>query len=242
MSVLTLNAAERGKRVISIGYEGENVVTQIDFVLTEWIEKHGLGGVVLLVQRHGDANAYPVPLVIADGITSWVITKTECAKVGRGAIQLVYTVGEKIKKSEIFGIVCTDSLDGSGEIPEPYENWLERLTALTATVTAKAAEALVSADISQMAANVSAQAASHSAKSADNAEKSERAALDSSQNAKDEADRAKIFADTAAGALAGMSFVGFTVDDRGHVLITNSDKLATTSFELTQSGHMEVTY
>ena len=42
--------------------------------------------------------------------------------------------------------------------------------------------------------------------------------------------------------LGGMTFVGFSMDNAGHVLVTNSDRLGTTSFELTQSGHMAVTY
>jgi hypothetical protein len=39
-----------------------------------------------------------------------------------------------------------------------------------------------------------------------------------------------------------MTFVGFSMNNAGHVIITNSDRLGTTSFELTKKGHMEVTY
>jgi hypothetical protein len=104
------------------------------------------------------------------------------------------------------------------------------------------AESLVNADIAQMAANISAQAASQSAQSADAAEKSELNALESAQESKSEADKSKIYAEQAQGALGGMTFVGFAVNDAGHVLITNSERLGTTSFELTKKGHMEVTY
>jgi hypothetical protein len=242
MSELNLNANSIYPKVIRIGYEGENVVTQINFNLQMWIDEYGLGGVTLLVLRHGDKDAYPVPLMIADGIASWSITKTDTAKVGRGAIQLKYVVGEKIKKSPIFDISCLNALDDSDTVPDPYDSWLATLTDLSTLVTAKVAESLVNADIAQMAANISAQAASQSAKSADAAEKSELNALESAQASKSEADKSKIYAEQAQGALGGMAFVGFSMNNAGHVIITNSDRLGTTSFELTKKGHMEVTY
>jgi len=242
MSVLNLNANSIYDRVIRIGYEGENIVTQIDFNLNMWIDEYGLGGVVLLVLRHGDTHAYPVPLVIDDGIASWVITKTDTAKVGRGVIQLKYVVGEKVKKSPIFDVSCLNALDDSDTVPDPYDSWLATLTDLSTLVTANVAESLVNADIAQMAANISAQAASQSAKSADAAQKSELNTLESAQESKSEADKSKIYAEQAQGALGGMTFVGFSMNNAGHVLITNSDRLGTTSFELTQEGHMEVTY
>ena len=235
MSNLVINANSIYDRVIRIGYEGENVVTQINFNLQMWIDEYGLGGVTLLVLRHGDKDAYPVPLMIEDGVASWLITKTDTAKVGRGAIQLKYVVGEKVKKSPIFDVSCLNALDDSDTIPDPYDSWLATLTDLSTLVTAKVAESLVNADIAQMAA-------SQSAKSADAAQKSELNALESAQASKSEADKSKIYAEQAQGALGGMTFVGFSMNNAGHVLITNSDRLGTTSFELTQEGHMEVTY
>ena len=242
MSVLSIGAGSIFPKAIRIGYEGENVVTQIDFDLKKWIAEYGLGGVTLLVIRHGDTDAYPVPLMIDDGVASWSITQTDTAKVGRGAIQLVYTAGEKIKKSPIYTTSCSNSLDDSDTVPDPYDSWLATLTDLSALVTAKAAESLVNADIAQMAAHISAQAASQSAQSADAAQRSELNALESAQASRLEAGKSKIYAEQAQGALGGMTFVGFSMNDDGHVLITNSDRLGTTSFELTQSGHMEVTY
>ena len=77
---------------------------------------------------------------------------------------------------------------------------------------------------------------------ADAAQRSELNALESAQASRSEADKSKIYAEQAQGALGGMTFVGFSMNNAGHVLVTNSDRLGTTSFELTQNGHMEVTY
>ena len=239
---IEINPTNRSIGVIKIGFEGENLVTSILFDLTAWQDKYGQGGVVLLVQRHGDTDAYPVPLMIEDGKAEWRITQTDCEKEGRGAIQLVYTSGGYVKKSYVYITECKHSLDNSDTVPDPYDSWLATLTDLSTLVTARVAESLVNADIAQMAANISAQAASQSAQSADAAERSELNALESAQASKSEADKSKIYAEQAQGALGGMTFVGFSMNDAGHVLITNSDRLGTTSFELTQNGHMEVTY
>lgn len=242
MSNLNLNANAACDKIIRIGYEGENIVTSITFDLKAWTEAYGLGVVTLLVQRHGDTSAYLVPLTIEDGSATWLITNTDCAKSGKGAVQLVYTVGEKIKKSSIFAVTTSSSLDGSDDPPDPYDSWLATLTELTARATAASAESLANAESAQTSANISAQAASQSAESADAAEQSELSALESANESKSEADKSKIYAEQAQGALAGMTFVGFSVNTDGHVLITNSDRLGTTSFELTEEGHMEVTY
>ena len=176
MSILSIGAGSIFPKAIRIGYEGENVVTQIDFNLKTWIAEYGLGGVTLLVIRHGDTDAYPVPLMIEDGVASWSITRVDTAKVGRGAIQLKYVVGEKIKKSPIYTTSCSNALDDSDTVPDPYDSWLATLTDLSALVTAKAAESLVNADNAQASA-VNAQT------SATNAAASEAQAQHYAENA-----------------------------------------------------------
>jgi len=146
MSILSIGAGSIFPKAIRIGYEGENVVTQIDFNLKTWIAEYGLGGVTLLVIRHGDSDAYPVPLMIEDGIASWSITQTDTAKAGRGAIQLKYVVGEKIKKSPIYTTSCSNALDDSDTVPDPYDSWLATLTDLSALTTANAQAAVQSAE------------------------------------------------------------------------------------------------
>ena len=148
----TINANSVYDRPIRIGYKGENIVTAITFNLQMWIEEFGTGTAVLLVQRNGDGNAYPVPLTIEDGSATWEITSTDCAKQGRGAIQIVYTAGEKVKKSPIFTIVCSASIEGLDTAPDPYESWLATLTELTATTEANAIRAENAAERAEEAA------------------------------------------------------------------------------------------
>ena len=120
MSKLIINANSIYDRVIRIGRQTENLVSEITFNLNMWIEEYGAGECVLNVRRNGDGSAYPVPMTITDGLTTWTITDTDTAKKGRGEIQLVYRAGDKVKTSPIFTISCGESLVG-GEVPEPYE-------------------------------------------------------------------------------------------------------------------------
>ncbi len=148
----TINANSVYDRPIRIGYQGENIVTAITFNLQMWVEEFGTGAAVLLVQRNGDGNAYPVPLTIENGSATWTITSTDCAKHGRGAIQIVYTAGEQVKKSPIFTIICSASIEGSDTAPDPYESWLDTLTELTATTEANAIRAEDAAERAEEAA------------------------------------------------------------------------------------------
>lgn len=148
----TINANSVYAPPIRIGYEGENIVTAITFNMQMWVEEFGTGAAVLLVQRNGDRNAYPVPLTIEDGSATWEITSTDCAKQGRGAVQIIYTAGEKVKKSPIFTIVCSASIEDSDTAPEPYESWLATLTELTATTEANAQRAEDAAERAEQAA------------------------------------------------------------------------------------------
>lgn len=149
--VKTINVNSVYDRPIRIGYEGENIVTAVTFNLQMWVEEFGSGAAVLLVQRNGDSNAYPVPLTIEDGSATWEITSTDCAKTGRGAIQIVYTAGEKVKKSPIFTIICSASIGVTDTAPDPYDSWLANLTELTARTETYAQTAQESAERAQTA-------------------------------------------------------------------------------------------
>jgi hypothetical protein len=242
MSNLIINANSIYDRVIRIGRQTENLVSSITFNVNMWIEEYGQGECVLNVKRNGDVNAYLVPMTIADGMTTWTITDTDTARKGRGEIQLKYTVGEKVKTSPIFTISCGESLVGDGEPPSGYEDWLTELNRMTAEVEAAKTSTSASAQTATAAATAAQASAASAAASATAAEVAQGAAEAAQSAAETAQGKAETAQAAAQSALAGMTFVGFSVDADGHVLITNSDLLGTTEFELTESGHMEVTY
>lgn len=240
--ILTVNADAINRRVFHIGKLSENKVEQIDFNVRHWQERYGEGGAVLIVQRYGDTAGYLVPLIIEDGVASWVISNVDTAKVGKGAAELKYVVGDKVKMGTIFGIICEKSLADSGEVPDEYESWLDTLTTISTQVTTNAQTATAAATAAQTSA-ASAAASATAAGTAQTAAEVAQGAAEAAQSAAETAQgKAETAQAAAQSALAGMTFVGFSVDADGHVLITNSDLLGTTEFELTENGHMEVTY
>lgn len=152
MSNLVINANSIYDRPIRIGRQTENLVSEITFNVNMWIEEYGQGECVLNVKRAGDGNAYIVPMTIADGMTTWIITDTDTARKGRGEIQLKYTVGDKAKTSPIFTISCGESLVGEGEPPSGHEDWLAELNRMTAQVEAAKTSSEASAQAAQEAA------------------------------------------------------------------------------------------
>lgn len=119
------------KRIkIVIGHGGENQVLTVDFDLTEWVEKYGLGQPYIHIKRHGDTIAYSSMLAFSDNIATWTISEIDTAKAGSGSAQLMYVVDDKIKKNKIFSIFVDRSLTSSDDIPEPYQNILDEITIL----------------------------------------------------------------------------------------------------------------
>lgn len=169
MSNLVINANSIYDRIIKIGRQTENLVSSITFNVNMWIEEYGAGECVLNVRRNGDGSAYPVPMTVTDGLTTWTITDTDTAKKGRGEIQLFYTVGEKVKTSPIFTISCGESLVGDGEPPSGYEDWLAELNRMTAEVEAAKTSADQSAQTAQTAAGAAAEKATEAEQSANTA-------------------------------------------------------------------------
>jgi hypothetical protein len=167
MSKLIINANSIYDRIIRIGRQTENLVSEITFNLNMWIEEYGQGECVLNVRRNGDGSAYPVPMTIIDGLATWTITDVDTAKKGRGEIQLKYTAGEKVKTSPIFTISCGESLIGDGEPPSGYEDWLTEMNRMTAQVEAAKTSASASAQAAQTAAGTAAEKASEAAQSAE---------------------------------------------------------------------------
>lgn len=114
------------KQNIVLGYEGENVVTQIIFVYDDSWLTYGDGEFKIRVLRNGDKYAYNAELVKDDRenrTLTMTVTDTELAVKGNGEMQLCYFVGEAIKKSCIYSFKVLRSID-TGLIETPPTNEL----------------------------------------------------------------------------------------------------------------------
>lgn len=128
---------ERGKRmrtanakcgsVLPIGRLGENEATVVVFDIANWKTLFGQGTFSLLNQRNGDTAPYPCVIEQDDTQVRWTVQSADVAKVGYGQCELIYTVGGTIAKSEVYTTVVGKALTGGGEVPEPWEDWVQRV-------------------------------------------------------------------------------------------------------------------
>lgn len=117
--------------VVALGRLGENDYTVVRFDVTAWLSEYPEAVIGLYNQRPGDDAAYPVAGITVDGgIATWTVTSADLTQTGEGKCELVAIAGEVVAKSAIFRTMVFDALNGSGEVPEPWEEWQQQLIIL----------------------------------------------------------------------------------------------------------------
>ena len=141
---------------LPLGKQGENEALRVVWpcIVDQWAKLYGSGGFSLAVQRHGDAAPYPAVVTIEGNDLVWTVTSADLANVGDGKCELVYTVKDKIAKSQTWVTVVYQSLTGGGttEPPDPYQSWVDEVLAAGANAQQSAAEAAQSASDAEEAA------------------------------------------------------------------------------------------
>lgn len=112
---------------IPIGRIGENEATLVIFDISDW--PFAPGTFQLLVQRPGDANPYPAAIEQSSCSVTWLVADSDLAVAGNGQAMLVLFDGDTIAKSRVYQTIIGTALTGSGETPEPYEDWVNRVLA-----------------------------------------------------------------------------------------------------------------
>jgi len=187
---------------IPLGVRGENEVSEIVFDYSSWAADLGEGTVTLYVKRPVDSTAYPVVVEqdYSAHTAKWTVSATDTAYKGQGEIEWVYTLDEQIAKSYVMRtVVVRDIGNPASTPPDPYEDWLDTLTALGAVTEANAHAAEVAQEKAEEAQALAEQAARDVGTSASDAAESERNAA---QSASDAADSASSASGSAADALA----------------------------------------
>lgn len=116
---------------IALGRLGENDYTVVHFDVSAWITEIPGAVIGLYNQRPNDADAYPIAAIaVEDGVATWTVTSAELTQTGEGRCELVAIAGEVVAKSAIFRTMVFDALDGSGEVPEPWEEWQQQFIIL----------------------------------------------------------------------------------------------------------------
>ena len=118
--------AERSKE-IQLGYVGENNALDVVFDISDMIKYYGPGTCQLIYQRNGDSSGYPCELSQSGNTVIWRIKNTDVACAGRGKCELRYVVGDTVAKSEVFDTYVTTAIENSGEVPEPWTDWMDSI-------------------------------------------------------------------------------------------------------------------
>lgn len=118
-----------------IGFGGENDVTEVICDFGAWAEEFGQGAISLAVRRPSDIDPHLAVLTVDGTAAHWMITDVETSYKGHGEAQWIYTVGEKVKKSAVFGFRVERSLNSDTvDLPEAYQTWFDDLVALGADI------------------------------------------------------------------------------------------------------------
>lgn len=135
---MLVNVSECLCNDLLIGRTGENDVTEVQFDFSKWVEDYGENGTFYLTAKlPGATVSYPAEVAVDENIATWTVKNSDLAVKGYGQVEAWYSIDEKVKASAIYGTYIGESLDESGEIPDPYESWIEEIIELkNQTITA----------------------------------------------------------------------------------------------------------
>lgn len=119
------------EQAIRLGRLGENEVTTVKFPDSVKLkEEYPEAQLTLINKRNGDLTGYPVDpqyLSYEGGMLCWLVQSGDLTAYGTGNCELVAYEGDKVDKSVIYTTFVDKALDGSGNPPEPWEGWIQRL-------------------------------------------------------------------------------------------------------------------
>lgn len=129
-------SAKPGQPIV-LGRQGENEVTQVIFDLDPFLKLFGPGTVLLLAQRKGDTNPYPVAVEVVGNEVIWTVTSTDVAyPTIAGKCELTYYVGEQIAKTETFRTIVLEALGKPSEMPpDPYLDWFNKVMQMAVPIS-----------------------------------------------------------------------------------------------------------
>ena len=139
MRVINVSLNELETKVLMIGFEGENQITQVRIDAAEILTDHP-NATPTLIAKPLFGFAYPVIVTKEGTDVVWEIDNSVLSFHGDGEIQLTFTEGTVIAKSYVGRIRIKRSLAVNGEEPDPIETWEQAATAKLAEVDAQIGE------------------------------------------------------------------------------------------------------
>lgn len=136
MRVINISLSELETKLLMIGFEGENQITQVRIDAAEILTDYPNATPTLIVKPLF-GFAYPVIVTQEGTDVVWEIDNSVLNFHGDGEIQLTFTETPVIAKSYVGRIRIKRSLAVNGEKPDPIETWEQAATAKLAEVDAQ---------------------------------------------------------------------------------------------------------
>lgn len=115
-------------RPIKIGRQGENEAVRVAFDLSELLASFPGGSPLLLMQRHGDTEAYPITLQTDGDTAYWSVSKSDTDRPGWGRCELQWNAGSALVKSCTYVVSVAPALEAGTTPPdEPSKRWFEAI-------------------------------------------------------------------------------------------------------------------
>lgn len=255
---------------IVVGRRDTYSTQQISFDLSYLIDNYGAGTAVLLVKGPNDKSAYQADAMQENGTLLWTISNIDTAYRGNGECEIFWYVDGGLAKSIIYPLlILKDIGETTEERPDPYETWVDTLTALGAETLTNAQNAAQSEAEAKQAKDASVEAQRAAEEAQRLSEKAQRGAETAEENSETQAlkaegyavgqqngvdidstspyyrNNAKHYAEVAQQGAEESGYAWFDVHDNdGYMYVYISDNLSDdVSFAVNEAaGQLEVTY
>lgn len=110
--------------ILPIGFQGENEHTQVVIYWSTLYTKYP-SAVATMVIRSPIGEMYPKTITQTGNKVVWDVTAGDAAQQGNGEYQLTFTNGSEVIKTYIGSFTVLPSIVGTGEPPDPLDDWLQ---------------------------------------------------------------------------------------------------------------------
>lgn len=124
MRVERANLGELSRRVFDLGYVGEKNHTKVVLVCTSMFKDYP-DAVVTMVAKPPVGDIYPIVLERDGNLVVWNVSEGDIAYPGSGQFQLTFTEGEEVIKREYGYYSVKESMEATGEAPDPVQTWVD---------------------------------------------------------------------------------------------------------------------
>lgn len=110
-----------------LGKSGESGAVEVVFDIDAWQAEYPEGSPMMIAQRPGDADPYPVQVTVRDAQVVWTPTAADTARSGYGMCELRWVFETIVVKSRIWKTIIAEALPDENVPPEPYIPWVNEV-------------------------------------------------------------------------------------------------------------------